>query len=136
MACARRRPPLYSAPQTLPIEERNLNIEARKLARLCRDAASDKKAEDILVLDVRKVSTVTDYLVVCSGLSEPQLKAIAEETAKRARDNGRYARYHHGLAASRWIVLDYGDVIVHVFHPDMRERYALEQLWGDAKRVK
>lgn len=96
----------------------------------------DKKAEDVLILDVSKISSVTDYLVLCSGNSEPQLKAIGEEVSRRTRDEGLRPKHHTGAPPSRWVVLDFGDVMVHVFHPELRERYALEQLWGDAKRVK
>jgi len=96
----------------------------------------DKKADDVLILDVSKISSVTDYLVLCSGNSEPHLKAIAEEVSRRLREIGLRTRHHSGLTASRWVVLDLADVIVHVFHPELRDRYALEQLWGDAKRVK
>lgn len=111
-------------------------IEARKLARLCREIALDKKAEDVVILDVRQISTVADYLVICSGLSEPQLKAIAEETMRRLREQGIRAKHHVGAPPSRWVILDFGDVMFHIFHPELRERYALEQLWGDAKRVR
>jgi len=64
------------------------------------------------------------------------LKAIAEEMSRRARAKGRRLKHQSGQALSRWMVLDFSDVMVHIFHPDLRERYALEQLWGDAKRVK
>ena len=96
----------------------------------------DKKADDVLILDVSKISSVTDYLVICSGNSEPQLKAIGEEVSRRTRDEGLRPKHHAGQPPSRWVVLDYGDVMVHIFHPELRERYALEQLWGDAKRVR
>ena len=96
----------------------------------------DKKAEEVLILDVSKISTVTDYLVICSGASEPQLKAIGEEVARRAKEQGVRARHHEGYPPSRWVVLDFSDVMVHIFHPELREHYALEQLWGDAKRVR
>jgi len=96
----------------------------------------EKKAENVLILDVRKSSTVTDYLVICSGNSEPHLKAIAEEIARQLREAGLKPRHHDGYPASRWVVLDLADVIVHIFHPELREHYALEQLWGDAKLVR
>jgi ribosome-associated protein len=96
----------------------------------------DKKAEDVLILDVSKISSVTDYLVICSGNSEPQLKAIAEEVSRRAKEQGLRAKHYAGAPPSRWVVLDFGDVMLHIFHPELRERYALEQLWGDAKRVR
>jgi ribosome-associated protein len=109
---------------------------ALRLAKLCREVALDKKAEDVLLLDVRKVSSVADFMLICSGNSEPQLKAIAEAITIKLREAGVRSSRHSGVASSRWLVLDYGDVLVHVFHPELRQKYALEQLWGDAKRVK
>jgi ribosome-associated protein len=111
-------------------------LDARKLAKLCRTIAEDKKATDPLILDVRKVSSVTDYIVLCSGTSEPHLKAIADEIGRRLRAAGLRATHHDGYPQSRWIVMDYGDVMVHIFHPELREHYDLEHLWGDAKRVR
>jgi ribosome-associated protein len=103
---------------------------------LCRDTAADKKAEDIVILDVRKISTVTDYLVICTGHSEPQLRAIADEIERRLRDQGIRKTRREGYPPSRWVVMDYGDVMIHIFHPELRERYGLETLWGDGKPVK
>jgi ribosome-associated protein len=111
-------------------------LDARQLAKLCRSIALDKKATDPVILDVRKISSVADYLLICSGNSEPHLKAIADEIARRLRDTGVRTKHHDGYPPSRWVVLDYGDVMIHVFHPELRERYGLEHLWGDAKRVK
>lgn len=111
-------------------------IDARQIAKLSRDIALDKKAIDPVILDVRKISTVADYFVICTGNSEPHLKAIADEIARKLRDAGVRARYHDSYPRSRWIVMDYGDVMVHVFHREMREHYGLEHLWGDGKRVK
>ena len=107
-----------------------------RLAKLCREVALDKKAEDVLLLDVRKVSSVADFMLICSGKSEPQLRAIAEAMTDRLRESGVRSARRIAPAATRWVVLDYGDVLVHVFHPELRQKYALEQLWGDAKRVK
>ncbi len=106
------------------------------LAKLCRDIALDKKAEDVVVLDVTGISTVTDYLVVCSGNSEPHLKAIANEVIGRLRQIGRRPHAQDGFPASRWIVLDYSDVLVHIFHPETRARYGLEDLWSDARKLR
>ena len=116
--------------------KRTSKITPLQLAKLCREFALDKKAEDVVLLDMRKVSTVTDFLLIASGNSEPQLRAIADEITRRLRDEGIRPNGRDGFPASRWIVMDYSDVIVHVFHPEVRQRYALEQLWGDAKRVK
>jgi ribosome-associated protein len=109
---------------------------ALRLAKLCREVALDKKAADVLLLDVRKVSSVADFMLICSGNSEPQLKAISEAIAIRLREEGVRTARRTAEASSRWVVLDYGDVLVHIFHPELRQKYALEQLWGDAKRVK
>ncbi len=106
------------------------------LAKLCRDIALDKKAEDVVVLDLRGISTVTDFFLICSGNSEPHLKAIADEISHRLQTAGIRPRGRDGYPSSRWIVIDYIDVLVHIFHPEMRERFGLEQLWGDAKTLR
>jgi ribosome-associated protein len=112
-------------------------MDSKKLAQLCRDFADNKKAENIAVLDVRKLSSVTDYFVIASGTSEPHLRAIVEEITSRLRDEHdvRPARTD-GSVAGAWVVLDFFDVIVHVMRADVRARYDLEGLWGDAARVK
>ena len=94
-------------------------LDSRQLAKLCRDIALDKKAADPVILDVRKISDVADYFFICSGNSEPHLKAIADEIARKLRDAGVRARYHDGYPRSRWVVMDYGDVMIHIFHPDL-----------------
>jgi ribosome-associated protein len=112
------------------------NITPEHLAKTCAELASNKKAEDILALDLREVSTFTDFFVICSGTSEPHLKAIAGEIEARLKeDHGIRPAAVDGFPASQWIVLDYMQVIVHVFHRDKREFYALESLWGDAPRL-
>lgn len=99
--------------------------------------ADDKKAEDIAILDVRKLSSVTDYFVIASGTSEPHLRAIVDEITDRLREeHGVRARAVDGALKTAWVVLDYFDVIVHVMRGDVRDRYDLESLWGDAPRVK
>ena len=112
-------------------------MDSRKLALLCRELADDKKAEDITILDVRKLSSVTDYFVIASGTSEPHLRAIVDEISDQLRDeHGVRAKAVDGTLKAAWVVLDYFDVIVHVMRADVRERYDLEALWGDAPRVK
>ena len=89
-----------------------------------------------MVLDLRGISTFTDFFVICSATSEPHLKAIAGEIETRLRENhGIRAVAIDGFPASQWIVLDYLQVVVHVFHQDKRAFYSLEDLWGDAPRV-
>lgn len=111
-------------------------MESKKLALLCRELADNKKAEDILVLDVRKLSSVTDYFVIASGSSQPHLRAIVEEISGKLRDDYdlRPSR-SEGSAGGNWVVLDFFDVIVHVMHTETRKHYDLEGLWGDAKAV-
>jgi ribosome-associated protein len=112
-------------------------MDSKKLALLCRELADDKKAEDIVVLDVRKVSSVTDYFVIASGTSEPHLRAIVNEIEDRLRDDhGVKPRAVDGTLQTSWVVLDFFDVIVHVMRHDLREKYDLETLWGDAPKVK
>jgi ribosome-associated protein len=111
-------------------------MDSKKLAQLCRDYADNKKAENIVVLDVRKLSSVTDFFVIASGTSQPHLRAIVEEISGKLRDEHgiRPARTDGGSTGS-WVVLDYFDVIVHLMHAETRTRYDLEGLWGDAKKV-
>jgi len=111
-------------------------MDSRKLARLCREFADNKKAENIVILDVRLLSSVTDYFVIASGTSEPHLRAIVDEITDRLRDDhGLRPVRRDGTVHGAWVVLDFFDVIVHVMRQDAREHYDLEGLWGDAKRV-
>jgi ribosome-associated protein len=112
-------------------------MDSRKLALLCRELADNKKAEDIVILDVREVSSVTDYFVIASGTSEPHLRAIVDEIRDELREgHDLRPKAVDGTLHTAWVVLDYFDVIVHVMRADVRERYDLETLWGDAPRVK
>src|SRR5271167_3106662 len=112
-------------------------MDSKKLAGLCRDYAENKKAEKVVILDVRDLSSVTDYFVIASGTSEPHLRAIVHEITDKLRDeHDLRPPAVDGNIHTAWVVLDYFDVIVHVMRQDVRERYDLETLWGDAPRVK
>ena len=112
-------------------------MDSKKLALLCREFADNKKAEDIVVLDVHELSSVTDYFVIASGTSEPHLRAIVDEITDKLREEHHLRpRAVDGTLHTAWVVLDYFDVIVHVMRQDIRERYDLETLWGDAPQVK
>ena len=112
-------------------------MDSRTLAQLCRGFAENRKAEDVAVLDVRKISDIADFLVIATGTSEPHLRAIRDEIADQLReDHDLRPRAEDGTIYTAWVVLDYFDVIVHVMRGDARERYDLESLWGDAPRVK
>jgi ribosome-associated protein len=111
-------------------------MESKKLALLCRKLAENKKAENIVILDVRKLSSVTDYFVIASGGNEPHLRAIVNEiTDGLCDDYGIKPRRVEGGADAAWQVLDFFDVIVHIMRTDAREKYNLESLWGDAPRT-
>ena len=112
-------------------------MDSKKLALLCRELADNKKAENIVILEVRDLSSVTDYFVIASGTSEPHLRAITDEITNGLRDkHDLRPRAVDGALQTAWVVLDYFDVIVHVMKQDVREKYDLETLWGDAPRVK
>lgn len=104
-------------------------------ARLAARTAADKQAEDVVVLDVREQISITDYFVICSGSSERQVKTIAEEVERALKADGRAPVRVEGGPGARWILVDYVDFVVHVFHDEEREFYRLETLWQDAPRV-
>ena len=109
----------------------------RALVERIRAALDAKKGEHVVVLRVADVSSVADYLVLCSGLNNPHLRALADEVARQLRLETPPVAAHRraGGAESGWIVLDYVDVVIHLFTPQMRGYYALEQLWKDAPVV-
>ncbi|MFO7311183.1 MAG: ribosome silencing factor [Bacillota bacterium] len=98
-------------------------------------AAEGKKAERVVILDMRPLTVVTDYFVICSGQSMPQVRAIARGIEEALEKDGVRLRRREGDDRSSWILLDFGGVVVHVFHHAEREYYDLERLWADAPRV-
>ena len=119
-----------------PAKIETVKEEGLDLARQCVWAAQEKKALDPIILDLREISTITDYLVICSAQSEPQIKAIAngvEQALKESHE--RHPLAVDGFPTSQWIVIDYGDVMFHIFHEQKRGVYALEDLWSDAPQV-
>lgn len=108
---------------------------ALERAALCARVAADNKGRDILVLDMRGLTPLYDFFVIATGSSRRQIHTIAEEIDARLRDEGDARIGIEGYEASKWVVQDYGDVVVHVFDQPTREYYALEELWGDAPRV-
>ncbi len=112
-------------------------MESKKLALQCRKLAENKKAENVVILDVRKVSSVTDYFVIATGTSEPHLRAIVDEiTDQLEKEYALTPRARDGLLTTNWVVIDYFDVILHVMRADARNHYNLEDLWGDAPRLR
>ncbi len=111
------------------------STEALDRAFLCARVAEDNKARDILVLDMRGLTPLYDFFVLATGTSRRQLHTLAEEIDAALRAQGDVRLGIEGYAASKWIVQDYGDVVVHLFDPDTRAYYALEDLWADAPRL-
>jgi ribosome-associated protein len=107
------------------------------LSRACRAArtAADNKGADVLVLDMRNLTPLFDYFVIATGTSRRQIHTLAEEIDEALRGMGDTRMGIEGYEASKWVVQDYGDVVVHVFDPDTRDYYKLEELWADAKPV-
>jgi ribosome-associated protein len=111
-------------------------MDSKKLALLCRELADNRKAENIVVLDVSKLSSVTDYFVIVTGTSQPHLRAITDELNTRLRDEYDVRPLRtDGMIAGSWVIMDFFDVIVHIMHTDARKHYDLEGLWADAKEI-
>jgi ribosome-associated protein len=110
-----------------------LKTTPRRLAHLAGKLALEKKAFDVKVLDLRKLSSVCDFFVICSANVEVHAKAIADWVIENLEERGVRYWHNEGYQACRWILLDYVDVVVHIFLPAVREFYSLEKLWGDAK---
>ncbi|MFH0847346.1 MAG: ribosome silencing factor [Chloroflexota bacterium] len=110
-------------------------LEALEVAHRAIEAASEKLASDILLLDTRGVCGFADYFVILTGESERQLDAIAEEIGHSLKGSGVYPLHIEGTPGSGWLLLDYNDVVIHIFSPEERQSYALDQLWANAPTV-
>lgn len=105
----------------------------KTVAKKMIDFALSKKAEDVLLLDLRKITTMTDFFVICTGTSETQVKAIAEAILEGCKKSKIKVYHTEGLSGLSWVLIDLVDVVVHVFRPETRSYYQLERLWGDAE---
>ncbi|MBI3744358.1 MAG: ribosome silencing factor [Chloroflexi bacterium] len=110
-------------------------LEPIEVARLAVDAASDKQAVDIVLMDLRGLATFTDYFVICSSDSPPQTAAIANEVQRQLHDKGVRLGHREGETDSGWVLMDFGDVIVNIFSPTARRYYDLEGAWSKAKQL-
>jgi ribosome-associated protein len=116
-------------------------VPARKLSNalhracVCAQTAQENRARDIVVMDMRELTPLYDYFVIVTGTSRRQIHTVAEEIDAALRAEGDSRMGIEGYEASKWVVQDYGDILVHVFDPDTRSYYNLEELWADAKRV-
>jgi ribosome-associated protein len=110
-------------------------IESTNMALLAVELAEDKQASDIVMLDLREMNTIADYFVVCSGESDRQLRAIVNSVQEGIEDRFEQRPMIDGTPDSGWVVLDYGDVVVHIFSATLRDYYRIERLWGKATPV-
>ena len=111
------------------------SLEGIDIARRAVDIASDKQASNIVLLDVREVCTFCDYFVICSGDSDRQIRTIYDDIEQNLKKEGQVPHHSEGTLDSGWLLLDYGDVIIHVFSASEREFYALDVFWQDARSV-
>ncbi len=108
-------------------------VKRKSLHRQIAEMALSKKAKDVVIMDLRKLTSMTDYFVVCSGDSETHVRAIADAIVVGMESRGERAWHTEGMQNMQWVLLDYVDVVVHVFHKEARLFYGLEKLWGDAR---
>jgi ribosome-associated protein len=117
----------------MPTEhDRAIEVEMTPELRRATELASDRKAVDMMVMDLRGISNATDFFLVMSGTSDQHVRSVAEHVIEELKKEGHRPSHVEGLRAGRWVLIDYIDFIVHVFHPAAREFYQLERLWGDA----
>ena len=116
---------------------KKIKKETKLLKNLVIEALKDIKAEEIIELDLRKIDeAVTDYFIVCHGTSNTQVSALSDSVFKKVKDElSIFPKAQEGKVSGNWIILDYFDVVVHIFHKEAREYYQLEELWNDAKTV-
>jgi len=112
-----------------------LLLSSQAMVNIAVLAAEDKKSVDVTVLDIRKITVIADYFIICSGRSKPQVQAIAENIMEKMDSEGVTALRREGFREGEWVLLDFGDVVVHVFQDAVRQFYNLERLWGDAPVV-
>jgi ribosome-associated protein len=110
-------------------------LDSRKRALLCINASLEKKATDLVILNVKEISGFADYFILCSGTSDRQVRAVAAAIQENLKKEGILPLGIEGEDAGRWILLDYDDVIIHVFLESVRTFYDLERLWSEAQRM-
>ncbi len=121
--------------KTKPGKSRTTHLPVNELAQIAVEAALSKKASDIVVMDMRAVSGVADIFVICTGASDLQIKAIVEGIRMQIKEQAQELPWHtEGTNNMQWVLLDYVDLVIHVFSAEKREYYDLERLWGDAPK--
>lgn len=112
-----------------------MNLSEIEVAKLVAKAASEKKAVNPIILDIRGLSVIADFFVICNGNSETQVQAIAKEIKDKVNEHEINIVGMEGTSDARWILLDLGDVVVHIFHKEERDFYNIERLWKDAPQI-
>ncbi len=107
-----------------------------QLRKLILDALDDAKARDTVILDVRKIAVFTDYMIIVTGTSNRHVVSVADNVVRQLREEGRRATGVEGMESGDWVLIDFGDVVVHVMRAQTRDFYNLEKLWSEAKRLK
>jgi ribosome-associated protein len=115
--------------------KRKQNSKAKKFALSAAKLAVERHCTDIVVLDLRDISPAADYFMIATGTSDRQMRSVADEICEAAREQGQQRFGRAGYGQARWILLDFIDVVIHIFDAEYREYYDLELLWGDAKRL-
>ena len=109
--------------------------QTKAMVRIIRDALEEKKGEDVRILDISEVSVLADYFIIANGTSNNQVKALVDNVEEKMSEAGYELKQSEGNGAGTWVLLDYEDIIVHVFDKDNRLFYNLERIWSDGKRV-
>jgi len=111
-------------------------LKSTELAHLIAQFSLEKKAEDVMILDLRGITTITDFFVICSGDTDHQVKAISDNIIEKLANQKIKVWHREGYESLNWVLLDLVDVVVHIFQPETRDYYSLEKLWGDAEIIK
>ncbi len=123
------------AKEEIELQNADSPLEPEDAVKVAARAASDKKANDIVLLDLREIASFTEFFLICTGTNSRQVQAISDAVGEQLRNEGKRPLHIEGYSSAEWILLDYGDFIVHVFSGASRRFYDLERLWRDAKRV-
>jgi len=111
------------------------SINGKERVLLCVNASLKRKAKDLIILNVKELSSFADYFIICSGTSDRQVQAIAESIQENLKENGILPLGIEGERIGKWVLMDYEDIIVHIFYEPIREFYDIERLWADAPRM-
>ena len=109
--------------------------DSKKMASIAVNALEEKKANDVKIIDIEKISTLADYFIISSGSNRNQVQAMADAVEEDLGKAGFAPKHIEGYATANWILMDYGDIVVNIFNPELRERYNLEGVWGDCSFI-